>query len=140
LICHRGQLLDVDYRVCDGPGNDGASACHGCLGPAAATGAAAFTVASAVRAIERRLPPTPARHLRHAAGRLAALSGRDSEAERQAHARMRHMQRISADVTTFLAPSRFMRDRFIRFGVAPERIVLSRYGFDRQPYRQLNRA
>ena len=68
------------------------------------------------------------------------MSGRDNEAERQAHARMRHMQRISADVTTFLAPSRFMRDRFIRFGVAPERIFLSRYGFDRQPYRQLNRA
>ena len=36
LLCHRGQLLDVNYRVCDGP------PCHACLGPAAGAGAVGF--------------------------------------------------------------------------------------------------
>src|SRR5262249_26904568 len=33
LMCHRGQLLDTDYRLCDGPGPAG---CDRCLGSAAA--------------------------------------------------------------------------------------------------------
>src|SRR5512140_1924054 len=41
LICHRGQLLDCDGRVCDGPGERG---CGRCIG-AAASGRALFSAA-----------------------------------------------------------------------------------------------
>ena len=37
-------------------------------------------------------------------------------------------------VTHFLAPSRSIRDRFISFGIAPERIEHWPYGFDLQSW------
>ena len=49
LMCHRGQLLDVDYRACDGPPE-----CHACVGPAGGVGTAGFFGAAALRAVERR--------------------------------------------------------------------------------------
>src|SRR6266542_1131987 len=49
LMCHRGQLLDLEFRICSGPE---ASACGRCIGPAAAMPPAAFVVARALRALE----------------------------------------------------------------------------------------
>jgi glycosyltransferase involved in cell wall biosynthesis len=45
LMCHRGQLLDVDYHVCDGPDDTGA--CASCLGPAGGAGSLQFLGARA---------------------------------------------------------------------------------------------
>jgi len=135
LRCHRGQLLDVNYEVCDGP-----ETCHGCVGTAGSACAGAFRAASAIRAIERALPSAPARQLRRTANRVAALTGLGSEADRNAAARLRHMQRVCSDVTTFLAPSSFIRDRFVRFGVDASRILLAPYGFDARPFRALSRS
>jgi GT2 family glycosyltransferase/glycosyltransferase involved in cell wall biosynthesis len=135
LMCHRGQLLDVNYRICEGP-----TACHACLGAPGGAGAGAFAAASAVRAIERWLPATAASQLRRTANRVGALTALESEADRNAAARLRHVQRLCAQVTTFLAPSRFIRDRFVRFGIDPEQIALSPYGFDTRPFRRIRRT
>ena len=40
------------------------------------------------------------------------------------------MRGVCQEVTRFLAPSRSIRERFISFGVAPERIEHWPYGFD----------
>ena len=135
LMCHRGQLLDVDYRVCDGPASGGGSACHGCLGPAAGASSGAFAAASAFRAIERRLP-APAHQLRRAVSRLVSVAPRGAAVEDAAVARLRHMHRVCADVAMFFAPSRHMRDRFIQFGVDSGRVVFSPYGFDHRPFKR----
>lgn len=137
LICHRGQLLDVDYRVCDGPEPSG---CHACLGATGGAGTAGFLGAAALRVLERRLPATPARHLRSLAGRMATRVFSPGAADDQARRRLEHMRAVSADVTHFLAPSRHMRDRFVQFGVVPERITVSRYGFDHTPFRRIGRT
>jgi glycosyltransferase involved in cell wall biosynthesis len=50
LICHRGQLLDADYQICDGPEPDG---CHACLGSAAGRGRVAWMGAAALRNMRR---------------------------------------------------------------------------------------
>src|SRR5262249_36827301 len=55
--------------------------------------------------------------------------------EQEAMNRVRHMKGVCAEVAIFLAPSRHIRDRFIRFGVDPGRILLSPYGFDHCPFR-----
>lgn len=143
LMCHRGQLLTVDYRVCDGPGINGPLGCHACVGPAGGrrgVGAIAFRGAAAVRALERRLPATPARQLRRVAGRLVTMTSSAGESEHQARKRLDHMRQVCADVTHFFAPSRHMRDRFVQFGVAPDRITVARYGVDSAPFDQLERT
>ncbi|MBI3493616.1 MAG: glycosyltransferase [Acidobacteria bacterium] len=140
LLCHRGQLLDVDYHVCDGPGREDVSGCRACLGPAAAAGPVGFMGATAVRALERRLPAAPARQLRRVTGRLASFVARDGEAEEHARKRLEHMREVCGDVTHFLAPSRFMCDQFVRFGVAPDRITVADYGFDHAPFRDIERT
>jgi GT2 family glycosyltransferase/glycosyltransferase involved in cell wall biosynthesis len=127
LICHRGQLLDTDDQICDGPEPDG---CHACLGVSGATGAVGYTGAAAVRALERRLPAVPARLLRGAAEQMAEMAASRANSGDRARARLAHMRQVCDAVTHFLAPSRFMRDRFVRFGVAPDRITVAQNGVD----------
>jgi GT2 family glycosyltransferase/glycosyltransferase involved in cell wall biosynthesis len=129
LICHRGQLLDTGYTVCDRPEDGG---CTSCLGAAAGAGRVGFTGASAVRAAERYLPA--ARHMRRLGERvllatLPAAAGSDEQRKR-----LDHMRAICTQVTEFLAPSRCLRDRFIRFGIDVDRIVESPYGVDAGPF------
>jgi GT2 family glycosyltransferase/glycosyltransferase involved in cell wall biosynthesis len=105
LLCHRGQLLDMNYRACAGPldkarGRPEPSGCGACVGVMA--GAGPSLLAPALRAADRRL-------------------------ERQ---RLDHMRSVCGHVTRFLAPSRSIRDRFIQFGIEPERIELSPSGLD----------
>ena len=126
LLCHRGQLLDVTHRVCDGP------PCHACLGPAAGIGRVGFVGAAALRGLERHLPEAPARELRRVAHRVAAVASSADEAEDQEGRRIDHMRQVCADVTHFLAPSRHMRDRFVQFGVTPEKITVTANGVDRR--------
>jgi GT2 family glycosyltransferase/glycosyltransferase involved in cell wall biosynthesis len=129
LMCHRGQLLDVNFRVCDGPGTAG---CHACLPAAGGAGPVGFTGAAAVRALERRLPEAPARQLRRVAEGFAGLISSAGEAEDQERRRIAHMRAVCAEVTHFLAPSRDIRDRFVQCGVAPERITVSPNGVDQR--------
>jgi GT2 family glycosyltransferase/glycosyltransferase involved in cell wall biosynthesis len=130
LICHRGQLLDVDYCVCQGPDDTGA--CVRCLGPAGSAGSLQFMGARAVRAIERHLPAAPATFVRRTALDLAALVGSDgASADRERH-RTAHMRGVCDRITHFIAPSRCMRDRFVAFGIAPDRITVADYGFDKE--------
>jgi len=121
LMCHRGQLLDRNYRLCDGPGGAG---CGACLGPEARAGAVTSAAGGLARGIARRVAP------------LVPLGRVAPEQERQ---RTIHMREVCAHVSRFVAPSRAMRDRFIAFGVAADRITLSPYGFDRAPFQRMPR-
>src|SRR5262249_2083339 len=81
-----------------------------------------------------------ARQLRQVAGRITSLiSPHDNEA-RQESRRLEHMREVCANVTHFLAPSQHMRDRFVAFGIAPERITCAGYGFDHAPFKKMGRA
>ena len=137
LLCHRGQLLDVHYQPCDGPEPSG---CRNCLGTAAAVGRKGFAAAAGLRATERWLPPMAGRWLRETAGSVVGSIASSERADAEASARHHHMCGLIRDVTRFLAPSRHMRDRFLRFGIAPDRIVLSPYGFDHRPFQRVVRS
>ncbi|HVH25123.1 MAG TPA: glycosyltransferase [Vicinamibacterales bacterium] len=128
LICHRGQFLDVDHRVCEGPGG-GEEGCHACLGLAGGAGGVGFAGARTVRAIERRLSAPAARELRRRAEWVAALAGAAGGSE-QERKRLAHMREVCDQVTQFVAPSRFIRDQFVRFGVPADRISVSPYGVE----------
>ncbi len=53
LMCHRGQLLDLDLARCDGPE---AERCAACAGLAASGSPVVHAAAGGLRAIERHLP------------------------------------------------------------------------------------
>ena len=127
LICHRGQLLDLAYRVCDGPGPSG---CANCLGVAGSGGAAA----SAVRGLLRHLPARPAQALRTMASRAASTWQRPGTGSDEALRRVDHMRAVAAGVTHFLAPSRYLRDRFVQFGVPADRITTVDLGLEHEPF------
>jgi GT2 family glycosyltransferase/glycosyltransferase involved in cell wall biosynthesis len=137
LMCHRGQLLDTSYRVCDGPGVDG---CASCLGAAGGAAPAAFAAASVVRELERRLPAGVGQQLRRASRHVAAGLSTASGADRETKARTDHMREVCARVTHFIAPSACMRDRFLRFGIPADRISVAGYGFDAHLFTGITRT
>ena len=134
LMCHRGQLLDVDYRVCNDTG-----ACASCLGPAGGAGSLQFLGARAVRAIEEHLPAAPAKLVRRAAVDVAAVVSRGRASADRERQRTAHMRAVCDQIAHFIAPSRCMRDRFVAFGVARDRITVADYGFDRDAFRNVAR-
>ncbi|HEY2905172.1 MAG TPA: glycosyltransferase, partial [Vicinamibacterales bacterium] len=131
LICHRGQLLDVNYRICAGPEPSG---CGGCVGSAGHAGPLSFVAARAVREFERRLPIEPARRLRSAADRVGALLHGTSVQTGESLKRLEHMRDVCAGVTHFFAPSRYVRDRFVQFGIGPDRMTIHPLGIDRSAF------
>ncbi len=139
LLCHRGQLLDLNCRVCAGPANGDLADCGACLGPAAGAGSLGFAGAGAVRAIERSAPAA-GRLLRRSGQLIAGALASDGAADQESRRRLAHMRAVCSEVTHFFAPSRHMRDQFVRFGVAPERITVTGYGFDHAAFRNIARA
>jgi len=137
LMCHRGQLLDTSYRACDGPGVDG---CASCLGAAGGAAPAAFAAASVVRELERRLPAEVGQHLRRASRHVAAGLSTAGVADRETKARTDHMRGVCARITHFIAPSAYMRDRFLRFGIPADRISVAGYGFDAHSFTGITRT
>ncbi len=126
LLCHRGQLLDRDGRVCDGPDAEGRS-CRGCMDAAAGLPPAAFAAAAALRSARMWRPLTGVAH------RMGAAVAGEDAVVRAAEARAAEMRAVCRAMTHFLAPSRALRDRFIRWGVEPSRISYAPYGFARAP-------
>jgi GT2 family glycosyltransferase/glycosyltransferase involved in cell wall biosynthesis len=135
LMCHRGQLLDTAFKPCNGP--DPAS-CGRCLGPAASAGALTFAAARAARVLVRSsaLP----RPLRTAADLFAGTAASSGAATQEAVKRLGHMRDVCEKVSHFIAPSQYLRDRFVEFGIPSTKITLSPYGFDHAPFRKLTRT
>lgn len=137
LLCHRGQLLDLDYRRCDGPEPLG---CSRCLGPAAAIPERGYRAADAIRRLEGTLPLL-VRGLRQLATRMApSLPNGPTTSRDAARARFEHMRDVCRSVTHFLAPSQFIRDRFVHFGVDPSRISIVPLGVDVEAFATVRRA
>ncbi len=116
LVCHRGQLFDLDGRRCAGPFEGG---CGRCIPAAALPGRTAHRAGRFIR----RLPvPGAARAVRLAA---SALDGAASpERSRGASTtRLAHMQQAVAHIDRVLAPSETIAGWFRRFGVPPDRLT-----------------
>ena len=137
LLCHRGQLLDCDLERCPGPEPSG---CNRCLGDTAGVGRSGFAVATAWRGLERATPPSAARVLQRTGRALARVVGNTDESAREAARRLEHMRAVMAQVTLFLAPSHSTRQRFIDFGIGPERITHAPPGFDHRPFKRVVRT
>jgi GT2 family glycosyltransferase/glycosyltransferase involved in cell wall biosynthesis len=128
LICHRGQLFDLDNQRCAGPFDGG---CGRCIPPAAIVGPGSYSAGRFVR----HLPlPGAARAIGYAAGALDRIK-RPAGTRSSTLARLADMQETVRHVDRVLAPSATMAEWFTRFGVPRERLVrcnqgISLSGFD----------
>jgi GT2 family glycosyltransferase/glycosyltransferase involved in cell wall biosynthesis len=137
LMCHRGQLLDTNFQLCDGPGPGG---CETCLGTEAGARPVLFAGAAVVRAVQRRIPVDAGRRLHRLASTLGRLASIQSDTAVETRRRDDHMRRMAEHVTHFLAPSRFVRGRFVQFGFPPGRITVSETGLDHTRFAGTERA
>ena len=135
LMCHRGQLLDLDLQVCSGP--DASGGCGRCLGPVAGAPPLAVAVARAVRRISGIRIPSPESRPSTGSGRPEPTEGRILSTSKwreremtESRRRTEHMRDVCRQVTHFLAPSEYIREQFIRFGVSPDRITHAPLGFE----------
>jgi len=111
LCLRHGQLLRLGGELCEGPEDRECARCA-------------------------RMWPAPA-------GVEPAAGERELEAStlRAVEARRREMQRALSRVDLFIAPSRFLRDKYVEHGfVDPRRIVVSDYGFATSAFRRANRS
>ena len=135
LLCHRGQLLDVDLAPCDGPSAD---RCSRCAGFAASPRREIHALARAARAIERRLPPRLAaierRLATNVAHRVVPPGASGATARRLDEARS-----VWNEAAVLLAPSRAVLDRFAVHGAPIAKLRQQELGIDLRPFVALAR-
>lgn len=132
LICHRGQLLDMDGRRCDGPFDGGCARC---------VPGAALAAASAVRAgrLVRALPLPGAATAVQLAASVLDKATPPANTRPATAARLAHMQEAARHVDLFLAPSDTLAARFRRFGIGDDRMIRCGQGIALAPFDALVR-
>lgn len=122
LICQRGRFLKPDLSQCAGQSEEGCARCF------------AYLLSGKLTPVYQRLKPVPGEHLwlrdwlRWLYAKYTALRPPSAEACRQITQRMAHIHEVCAAVSLFLAPSRFLREQFLAFGIPAEKILFSEYG------------
>ncbi len=122
LICQRGRFLKPDLSVCPGQTDSGCAQCFHHL------------LDTKMSALYRWLKPLLAQQswLREQARRwYGQYTGSQSvslSAQQQIQARMAHIRTLCESVSLFLAPSRFLREQFVAFGLPQEKILFHECG------------
>src|SRR5262249_48229583 len=131
-----GQFLDMHYSICQNAECGAAEMCGGCLDPVVP--AAAGYAGRFLRAIARRAPAKATLLRRSGVSFTRAFASADTGVH--AARRTAHMRDVCANITHFIAPSQFMRDRFVAFGIPKDRITVADYGFDHTPFAATKRV
>jgi GT2 family glycosyltransferase/glycosyltransferase involved in cell wall biosynthesis len=132
LICHRGQLYDLDGRRCEGPFEEG---CGRCLSPGVLAAPAVYRAGRVARSL-----PIPGAETLARLGRSALEASTPARRTRAAtSARLEHMQAAASHVDLFLAPSDTIARMFERFGVRSDRMRRCDQGIDLAPFQSVNR-
>jgi len=122
LICQRGRFLKPDLAQCSGQTDEGCARCF------------VHLLSDRLAPTYRRLKPLLSSQswirdaLRRFHGRYVAVRPPSSQAVQQVHQRMTHVREVCGEVSLFLAPSRFLRDQFLAFGIPAEKIVFTECG------------
>ncbi len=129
LICQRGQLVNTDLTLCHGPGH---LECLRCLVSQSPLNVRGHKAAPFHRQAQTIIGKEPSM-LKTLLGRLSLLQTKlflmtQRDALDQIHERWRHVTEVCGLVDLFIAPSRFLRDRFIEQGIPSGKILFSRYG------------
>ena len=122
LICQRGRFLKPDLSVCPGQTDAGCARCFHHL------------LDTKTAALYRWLKPLLGQQswlreqVRRWYGKRAGSQSVSLAARQQIQARMAHIRALCQSVSLFLAPSRFLREQFVAFGIPPEKILFHECG------------
>lgn len=125
LICQRGRFLKPDLSLCAGQNDEGCARCF------------AHLLDGNLVPVYRRLKPMLSSRswlkdrLRHLYGHYVGLRKPSRQAREQVRQRMQHVREVCREVALFLAPSQFLREQFLTFGIPPEKIAYVQCGLPR---------
>jgi glycosyltransferase involved in cell wall biosynthesis len=127
LLCPRGQLVRRDQSLCDRHTDVD---CVRCM--ASQLRVSGRQSQSRVKALWERLEAIlPVDLPKDLARRIASRPfARESEALAEIRERHRCVQEMFGDVDLFIAPSAFLADRFVEYGIPVEKIRALDYGFE----------
>jgi GT2 family glycosyltransferase/glycosyltransferase involved in cell wall biosynthesis len=133
MLCHRGQLLDLDGNRCDGPLDRG---CARCVPAASLSGPTSFRIGRLLRSAPVPGADAAARFLR-----AAVESASVDESTRPAVVeRVARMHDAARHVRLFLVPSQTIADRFASFGIEPDRLLRCTQGIDLTRFERVSRT
>ncbi len=122
LICQRGRFLKPDLSVCPGQSDEGCAQCF------------AHLLDRRMASAFRHLKPILEKYarvrdfLRRWQGKYVAWRPPPQSAVQQIRERMAHVRELCRAVSLFLAPSHFLREQFLAFGIPPEKVLFSECG------------
>ncbi|MFQ5428613.1 MAG: sulfatase-like hydrolase/transferase, partial [Thermodesulfobacteriota bacterium] len=139
LICQRGQLITRELAICDGPSDE---ACAECLASQLAMGERAGKAASKLK---KNIPSFKGSLAVKELMRKAFLFSRKTlqkegkSGAEKIRERTEHIREVCSQVDTFIAPSKFLRGKYLDFGIPGEKIIYSDYGFDKSLFEGIKR-
>ncbi len=140
LICQRGQLLTRDLDICKGPSE---GACAECLaGQLAMKGPAAKAAGALKKTIPSLRGGSRAKELLRKVFLLsskAVQKGAGSSGTEEIRKRAEHISHISSLIDCFIAPSKFLLQKYADNGIDRGKIRYSDYGFDRSLFEGIER-
>ncbi len=138
LFCPRGQFLTRDLAVCDAPKSHRCVFCNAYqLGlPPGRVQRIYGGLPDAIEPGGGILSRVAARIRRARAHRAFAHEKNETRLVKE---RARHIAEMCGYVRTFIAPSRFMRERAIESGLQKERVIFSRNGYRQQRFDDFER-
>jgi glycosyltransferase involved in cell wall biosynthesis len=122
LICQRGRFLKPDLSVCSGQTDEGCARCFGHL------------LSGKLTPMYQKLKFASGKHrwlkdwLRRVYAKYVTSHPPSAEACLQITQRMVYIHEVCKTVSLFLAPSQFLREQFLGFGIPPEKIVFAECG------------
>jgi glycosyltransferase involved in cell wall biosynthesis len=143
LMCPRGQLIGKSLQVCPDPADAPCGECEELQ--LAVTGASRkahnfYGKITGALGIDPAFIRKPLRKLYLALGRRKGLVADSKSLPEPLRWRREHMRALCGKIDLFVAPSNFLRQKFVEFGVAPEKIEYSDYGFDAAPFADFRRT
>ncbi len=135
LFCPLGRLLKADLTLCQGPQM---SKCAKCLAPQLST---TKGLRRLYQGIQKVIPNFNERigirkilsvlYRQYAKVKAAQNNNNSAHIENRAL----EIKRICSLVDVFIAPSRFLLEKFVEFGIPKQKLVYCDYGFDTLPFK-----
>jgi len=124
LFCPQGQLFNRSYKICSGPDLESCYKCQRYL----------LSIRKNIMRYYqgfRRYMPLPLlsllKNIYFFAAHLTFL--KEDTGKSLIRQRIEHIKEMLEKVDKFISPSSFLRNRFIDFGIEPEKIMILPYGF-----------